>query len=86
MRLIAAGILASFAIAVPASGQTVTPSAPEAKEAKPEKAKRVCRSIPVTGQRIPRRECKTAAEWSTTDALRDSTEAMRVKSVGPVGG
>lgn len=86
MRLLIVGLLASLAVAVPASAQTAAPAATEAKEAKPEKAKRVSRSIKVTGQRVPRRECRTEAEWSSVDAVGDSNESLRLKSVGPVGG
>ena len=85
MRLPIIGLLASLAIAVPASAQTEKPTATEATEAKPAspaKAKRICRSIKVTGQRVPRRECKTEAEWASVDAAGDRTEALRVRSVG----
>lgn len=85
MRLIAAGLFASLVLAVPASAQTANPSATETKEAKPEKPKKICRSIEVTGQRIPRRECKTETEWSG-ETVRDSNEDLRLKSTGVLGG
>ena len=89
MRLFAVGLLASLAIAAPASAQSENPAtaeATEAKEAPPAKAKRVCRSIKVTGQRVPRRECKLEAEWISVDAVRDSNEAIRLKSAGSISG
>ncbi len=84
MRLIAAGLLASLIFTAPASAQTAPPQV-EAQEAKPAKPKRVCRSIELTGQRVPKRVCKTEAEWAG-DSVRDGQEALRVRSVGSAGG
>ena len=85
MRLIALGLFVSISLPIAASAQPVTPPAPEAKAAKPEKAKKVCRSTFVTGQRIPRRECKTEAEWASVDGARDGMEALRIKTPTPQG-
>lgn len=89
MRLIAAGLVAFLLAAMPmgvaASPEARDAPASEAPQPRPEKAKRICRSTPVTGQRVPRRECKTAADWANADALRDDTDALRVKSATPVG-
>lgn len=79
MRLIAAGLFASLVIAVPASVQTANPSATETKEAKAEKPKKICRSVEVTGQRIPKRVCKTEAEWAAGSAS-NGQDALRLRS------
>lgn len=84
MRLIAVALFASLAIAVPASSQTADSSAAPA-DAKPAKAKKICRSIQVTGQRIPRRECKTEEEWANIDAARDDLEGVRLRIDRPQG-
>ena len=79
MRLVALGFFASLALAIPASAQSVSQDG--AKEAKAEKPKRICKSIKETGRRIPRRECKTQAEWSG-DTVQDAAAAVHVRSVG----
>lgn len=78
MRLIAAGLFASLAIAAPALGQ-VDASATSPAGAKPAKAKKICRSIEVIGQRVPRRECRTQEDWANIDAGRDDMEALRLR-------
>lgn len=85
MRLIAVGLFASLAIAVPALGQIADASAAKPTGANPGKAEKICRSIVVTGQRIPRRECKTDADWANIDAARDDMEALRIKIDRPRG-
>ena len=80
MYLIAVGLFASLAAATPAAQGSADATSAQAREAKPEKAKKICRAIEVTARRVPKRECKTEAEWDA-EARRDSGGSMeRVRS------
>lgn len=80
MHLIAVALFASLAAASPASQGSADASTAQAQEAKPEKAKKICRAIEVTARRVPKRECKTEAEW-TAEARRDNGDSReRVRS------
>jgi hypothetical protein len=81
------GIFAALAISVaaPAMGQATQTGTPKTGEVEAEKPKKVCRSVQVTGHRVPKRECKTAADWSG-ETVRDSNEDVRFKTSGAVGG
>jgi hypothetical protein len=74
-----------LAVIAPVSAQT--PSADAA--AAPAKPDKICRTFPVTGQRLTQSKCYTAAQWEAYD--RASNEAAKkliseVTKAGPGGG
>ncbi len=73
-RVIALSVAAGFATS--AVAQAPQPSAPQV--AAPVKEKKICRSENSTGSILPKRTCKTQAEWTATDAAnRDVVEQRR---------
>ena len=79
MAFISLGILAALAVASPDAAQPASPAAAEPKEAKADKPKMVCRKIEITGRRIPKRECKTEAQWAA-DTVNNGQDALRLRS------
>ena len=63
-----AGCVALAAVAIPATasaaGQAaVVPPAPATQAPQPAKEKKICRTEEVTGSIMPKRVCRTRAEW-----------------------
>lgn len=85
MRMIMVAVLAALALPAVASARTTQSSTPEPTKSKPAKAKEICRVVKVTGQRVPRRECRTEAEWANIDAARDRMEGVRLRVDRPQG-
>ena len=69
MKLLLALLAPAVLVALPAiaRGDDTTPVA---KPAKADKPKKICHEVPNSNSRIPKRTCKTAAEWAD-DANRD---------------
>lgn len=51
------------------------------KEAAPAKEKQICRSIKLTGSRMPVRDCKTAKKWAD-DAYKNDGSELQVVTKG----
>ena len=67
----AAGCETAAGPAAPSAGDTTTSSvaSTDAAPEKPQKAgKKICRTIPVTGSRMPVKTCKTADEWERAES------------------
>lgn len=52
-----------------------------AGETKPDEAKKICRRITTTGTRLPKRICRTKAEWDS-----DADQVKRDVRTGPGNG
>ena len=60
-------------------GGTAAAEAGQAKPAKPAKEKKICRADRTSTSRIPKKICKTQAEWegrSTQDDLDDAADKL----------
>ena len=58
--------------ASPDAAGTAT-SAPPPAEAKPEKPKKICKTINMTGSRVGRRECRTIEQWTQAESASELT-------------
>lgn len=72
-------LLAAVAATLLAGGTAVAADAAQGKAAKPAKEKKICRADRTSTSRIPKKICKTQAEWegrSTQDDLDDSADRL----------
>lgn len=74
--------IALFATAAPAAARESDPTMDRANANKPGKAnvgKRYCVDTTMTGSRVPRRTCKTAADWARdgVDIVKEAERGAR---------
>lgn len=65
--ILSLALAAAAAEAPPADGATTT------QPAKPEKPKKICKSIKMTGSNLGRRICKTEEQWNAAEAANIDT-------------
>lgn len=77
-------LIYSIALTLAAATATADASAPPApaERAKPQKAKRICRTDRVTGSRLNSRTCKTQAEWDAFEGNAKDQLETRSNGVG----
>lgn len=81
-----ANVAAIVLAAGSASASTEAESNPPKQEAKPEKPKKICRSVVVTGSIMPSSICKTKEEWAEiTRARIDETDRTKTSGQMPSG-
>ena len=69
------------ALALTISGQSQsTDAAANTPEPKAHKEKKICRTDSVTGSFIPKRTCRTAAEWQQIDA-QNQADAQQMQDL-----
>ena len=83
-------LLAAVTVAFPASALDVAADQSQPAKEKPAKEKKVCKSDTKTGSIMPRRVCRTQAEWDEISARsQDDLDRMqsrdRARTVGGLG-
>ncbi|HSX56871.1 MAG TPA: hypothetical protein VLG14_16305 [Sphingomonas sp.] len=66
---------------LPAAAEEPAPASTEAKPALAADAKKICRRVASTGTRLPKRYCRTKAEWES-----DAEDVQRDFRNGPTNG
>jgi len=61
-------LILSLALAATAADTPATENASTTQPAKPEKPKKICKSMTMTGSNVGRRICKTQDQWNAEDS------------------
>lgn len=69
ITLVLSFALAAAAVDLPPVGEPVDTAQP----AKPEKPKKICKTVKMTGSHLGRRTCKTEAQWAAGEAANIDT-------------
>ena len=78
-------LLAAVAATLLIGGTAVAADAAEGKPAKPAKEKKICKADRMSTSRIPKKICRTQAEWegrSSQEALDDAADKLSVMGRG----
>lgn len=75
-------LLSALALAASAPAQS-DGAAVQPTSAKPEKPKKICRSVMLTGSRVAKRTCKTEDQWARPEADGNSQLMLQDHGNGP---
>lgn len=76
-------LLAAVAATLLAGGTAVAADAGQAKPAKPAKEKKICKADRMSTSRIPKKICKTQAQWEGRGSQEDLDDAAaRLNGMG----